>query len=165
MLLNPKPKWHLVQGILRQSEAVTWPEARLEWSHAYSWDSEEPMTCLCGKYPIKEICVLYNRVNAHSVEVGNVCVKKFWGPSEAICESFRQIRTGRGQSLIREAIEYCYERGWISAQLRDYYFRTYSSWRRTQQTTAIRSRTNELCLIRFVRHCRLHWSKDYEQWT
>ena len=43
--------------------------------------------CLCSHFPIKEICVIRNRVNGVRAEVGNVCVKKFLGlPSGKIFE-------------------------------------------------------------------------------
>lgn len=78
--------WVLVREILKLSEAKTWKEAKLEWKCFWRHHVREPQRCLCGHYPINEICVLTNTLNHHQVEIGNVCVKKFPAPQRSSAE-------------------------------------------------------------------------------
>lgn len=84
----------LQQEIILESNSDNWTEAKLEWG-LKSIYQEEGRECLCGKFPIKNICVLENIYNKKTLEVGNVCVKKFLG-----------INTGQN---IFTAINRCYK--------------------------------------------------------
>ena len=53
----------LITEILERSVAQTWDEARREWSLYEVYEADEPETCLCGHFPIIELCVLRNRRN------------------------------------------------------------------------------------------------------
>lgn len=67
------------------SQSDIWDAARLEWNLHEVYEANEPETCLCGHYPIIEICVLKNIINSNFTNVGNCCVKKFIGlPSDKI---------------------------------------------------------------------------------
>lgn len=52
--------FELTQKIIELSVADTWDEAKLEWSLHDVFKEEEPDTCLCGKFPILENCILRN---------------------------------------------------------------------------------------------------------
>lgn len=78
--------WVLVREILKLSEAKTWTKAKLEWKCFWRYHVSESRKCLCGHYPINEICVLTNTLNHHQVEIGNVCVKKFPEPQKSLAE-------------------------------------------------------------------------------
>ena len=69
--------YKLGRAIIALSEADRWDRARLEWWIEEIYIQREPETCLCGHFPINELCVLRNEKNGHSAIVGNVCVKKF----------------------------------------------------------------------------------------
>ena len=50
-------------------------------------------TCLCGHFPINNICLLTNRRNAVTVEVGDECVKRFKGINlDLVFDGLRRIK-------------------------------------------------------------------------
>lgn len=69
---------NLVKEILLLSENKNnFNLAKLEWV-VYNLDkSNEPETCLCGKFPIKNLCYIKNNFNYNVALVGNCCVKHF----------------------------------------------------------------------------------------
>ena len=110
-------EYKLTQEIIRRSTAPTWAQAKLEWELADVYWQSETETRLCGHYPINEVCVIRNKLNGRSVEVGNVCVKKFLGlSSDRIFKALRRIRTDDARSLSKEAIEHAHAKGWISGE-------------------------------------------------
>jgi len=75
------------------SRATDWETARKEWALVDIIEADEPETCLCGHYPIMEICEIRNRVIGKTTEVGNVCVKRFLGVrSDLIFTAVKKIR-------------------------------------------------------------------------
>lgn len=72
-------QYQLTSEIVSRSVAYTWDEAILEWSLLEVYENDEPETCLCGHYPIMELCVLQNIRNQNQVTVDNCCVKEFTG--------------------------------------------------------------------------------------
>src|SRR5258708_39676889 len=108
------PQFQLTNEILGRSVARTWDEAKLEWSLLEVYEAEKPETCLCGHFPIIELCVLHNRHNRVQVTVGNCCVKKFIGlPSDKIFQAVKRIRKDQSKSLNAEAIQHAFDRHWI----------------------------------------------------
>jgi len=63
--------YKLTNEIIDLSEAVVWDLAKLEWGLAEVYEADEPERCLCGHFPIKEVCVLLNQRNGNRTEVGN----------------------------------------------------------------------------------------------
>jgi hypothetical protein len=117
------PEYQLTAEILNRSVARTWDEAKLEWSLLEVYESDAPNTCLCGHFPIVELCVLINRRNRVQVTVGNCCVKKFIGlPSDKIFQAVKRIRKDQSKSLNAEAIQHAFERRWISEWEKRFYF-------------------------------------------
>jgi eukaryotic-like serine/threonine-protein kinase len=53
----------LRDAIIERSVAKNWDAARLEWRLNHIFEVDDPETCLCGHFPIIEICVLANRKN------------------------------------------------------------------------------------------------------
>lgn len=110
------------------SVAGSWDEAKLEWGLLEIHFEAEPRTCLCGHYPINEICVIRNHLNGNITEVGNVCVNKFLGlPSGAIFAALGRVRQDEENALNPAAIEHAHGSGWISDWDRDFYIDT---WRK-----------------------------------
>ena len=114
----------LRKGILALSEAKDWEGARKEWVLVDVYQSGEPDTCLCGHFPIVEICVISNRITHRSTEVGNVCVRRFLGfRSDLIFSAIKKIRKDSTKSLNADAIGFFRERGllttWEYAFLQD----------------------------------------------
>ena len=118
-------QFQLTCEIIARSDASTWDEAKLEWDLHAIYHQNEPDTCLCGHFPILEICVLRNRQNGNVAIVGNVCVKKFMGlPSDLVFQAVRRVSKDVSRALNAEAIEHAYTRGWINDWERRFYFDT-----------------------------------------
>lgn len=117
------PEYQLTAEIIKRSKAKTWNAAKLEWELKKVYEAKEPDTCLCGHFPIIEICVLQNKVNGNDAIVGNCCVKKFIGlPSDKIFQAVKRVRKDTEKSLNAEAVQHAYDRGWITEWERDFYF-------------------------------------------
>lgn len=108
-------KYQLFSGIIALSQAKDWDTAKLEWRLKEIFFSDDPETCLCGHFPIIELCILKNKKNGKEATVGNCCVKKFMDlPSDKIFQAVKRIRKGEGKSLNAEALSYALEKGWIN---------------------------------------------------
>ena len=105
----------LKAAILALSRATDWEAARLEWKMVGISEADEPETCLCGHFPIVELCSIANRVTGNSTDVGNVCVKRFLGfRSDLIFASIKRIRKDVDKSIGAEAAVFFRERGVIN---------------------------------------------------
>jgi hypothetical protein len=101
----------LRREILALSHAKDWEVARKEWGLVGISQAEEPETCLCGHFPIIEICSISNRVTGQRTDVGNRCVKRFLGVrSDLIFAAVRRIRKDNTKSLNADAVVFFYER-------------------------------------------------------
>lgn len=108
-------EYKLTEEILKRSQSQIWDIAKREWSLNQIYEAEEPETCLCGHFPIIEICILRNKLNAQFATVGNCCVKKFIGlPSDLIFQAVKRVRKDNQKSLNAEAIQHAYEKNWIN---------------------------------------------------
>ncbi|MCX7422105.1 MAG: hypothetical protein NT013_21545 [Planctomycetia bacterium] len=117
--------YELAAKIIELSAAKTWDEVKLEWSLIDVFKEDEPDTCLCGKFPIYENCVLQNRMNGNQAIVGNVCVKKFLGlPSDKIFQGINRIALDNKHSLNAETVDHAHRKGWINDWERKFYFNT-----------------------------------------
>jgi len=63
------------QTILENSTSNIWEIAKTEWEHIGSHLQYES-NCICG-HSIHEVCTIQNTLNNITLEVGNVCVRKF----------------------------------------------------------------------------------------
>ena len=57
-------EWKLREEIITRSKANNWALAVEEWDLIQVEVTEEPQTCLCTHYPIKELCYLYSESNS-----------------------------------------------------------------------------------------------------
>lgn len=115
-------EFKLTEGIINLSQSDIWDAAKLEWGLHEVYEAKEPETCLCGHYPIIEICVLKNKINNHFTNVGNCCVKKFIGlPSDKIFQAVKRVRKDNEKSLNAEAITHAYNKGWINGWEKNFY--------------------------------------------
>lgn len=121
-------EFRLTEEILALSNSQTWGKAKTEWGLVEVYREDDPMECLCGHYPINEICVIRNAVTGNEAIVGNVCVKKFLGlPSTTIFDAIRRIADDISRALNEDAAQHAFERGWINRWERDFYLDT---WRK-----------------------------------
>lgn len=108
-------EYKLTQEIIQLSQSKVWDIAKLEWVLSEIYEADEPETCLCGHFPIIEICILQNKANGQFATVGNCCVKKFMGlPSDMIFQAVKRVRKDKEKSLNAEAIQYAYDKRWIN---------------------------------------------------
>jgi hypothetical protein len=118
-------QFKLTAEILKLSQAQVWDLAKQEWTLHQIYEADDPETCLCGHYPIKEICTLRNKVNGHMATVGNCCVKKFIGlPSDLIFQAVKRVRIDNQKSLNAEAIQHAFEKDWINEWERNFSINT-----------------------------------------
>jgi hypothetical protein len=111
----------LRDAILSLSEATNWDAAKLEWRLNYIYDVSEPQECLCGHFPIIEVCVLNNQKNGRLAEVGNVCVKRFLGiRSDKIFSCVKRIRNDPSRAPNPETVELLFEQSLISSWERNF---------------------------------------------
>jgi hypothetical protein len=116
-------EFQLTSEIIRRSEAKNWDAAKLEWRLKDVYEVEEPLTCLCGHFPIIEVCILQNKLNNQLATIGNCCVKQFIGlPSDKIFKAIKQVAKENEKSLNAEALQYAYDHRWISDWEQDFYF-------------------------------------------
>lgn len=95
----------LKQEILKRSSSTDWDVAKKEWDLIGIAEADEPETCLCGHFPIIEICTLKNKFTKNVVDVGNRCVNKFLGVrSTLLFAAIKRIRANSKKSLNEDAI-------------------------------------------------------------
>lgn len=131
----------LTTEIIALSNSNTWELAKNEWVLSEVYEEDEPTTCLCGHFPIIEICVIRNKINGNETIVGNVCVKKFLGlPSDRIFSAIKRISKDNTKSLNIESIEYMNNRGWLTDWEYRFYCNTYN--KRILSVKQMKSREN-----------------------
>lgn len=108
---------NLAEAIIALSKNQTsWTAAKAEWRLASVYREADPSTCLCGHFPIIEICVLQNVENGRSAEVGNICVHKFMSlPSNQIFAAIKRIQEDDTRSVNEATIDFVRSKGWINA--------------------------------------------------
>lgn len=130
----------LALEIIERSEAAVWSLAKLEWELVDVFFDDDLQKCLCGHYPIKEICIIKNRENLREVIVGNHCVKKFMGlTSDKIFTSIKRVRSDISKSVDGETLQHAYRKNWIN----DWEFKFYISIMRKRKLTEKQRLTKE----------------------
>ena len=100
----------LKREIIARSKATDWGLAKKEWRLIAISEADEPETCLCSHFPIIELCTISNRITGSSVDVGNVCVKRFLGfRSDLIFASLKRIRKNIEASIGADATAFFHE--------------------------------------------------------
>lgn len=140
-------EYNLTREILALSQSTSWDEAKREWALHSIYEADEFETCLCGHYPIKEVCVLQNKKNRSMATVGNCCVKKFIGlPSDLIFQAVKRVRKDESKSLNFEAITHAYTRGWINEWEYKFSIDTMSKRKLSDRQLETRMKVNEKML-------------------
>ena len=145
-------EYKLTEEIIARSEGKIWDAAKLEWVLHEIYEAEEPETCLCGHFPIIEVCTLQNKLNANFATVGNCCVRKFIGlPSDLIFKAVKRVRKHIQKSLNIEAIQHAYDKGWINEWEYEFSIDTMRKRNLTQSQMAKREQVNKKMLTRMSR--------------
>jgi hypothetical protein len=146
-------EYKLTEEIINRSQSKVWDMAKLEWSLHQIYEAEEPETCLCGHFPIIEICTLRNKLNGQFAIVGNCCVKKFIGlPSDLIFQAVKRVRKDNQKSLNAEAIQHAYEKGWINEWEYKFSIDTMRKRNLSQKQLQTRMKVNEKMLANMRRN-------------
>ena len=147
------PQFLLTTEIIARSVARTWDEAKLEWTLLEVYEAEDPEKCLCGHFPIVELCVLLNQRNRVQATVGNCCVKKFIGlPSDKIFHAVKRIRKDLSKSLNAETIQHAFDRRWIGEWEKNFYFDIMRKRNLSIKQAVKKNEINQLVLARMKRH-------------
>jgi hypothetical protein len=115
-------QFKLTKVIIENSLAKSWDEARLEWELVGIERTDDAQECVCGHFPINEICTIQNPKTKNALEVGNHCVQKFIGlDSEKLFASLRRVAKKHDGSFNPEIIDFVYKSGIINKNARDFY--------------------------------------------
>lgn len=120
-------EYRLITEIIARSVAKKWDLAKQEWiiDRIYR---DDPDSCLCGHYPIVEICLLKNIKNGKRVIVGNCCVQKFIGlSSDKLFAAIKRVKANIEMPFNAEVIEYAFKKGYMDEKERIFYIET---WRK-----------------------------------
>lgn len=100
--------YKLSEEILKLSVSKFWDSAKFEWKFENAYESEDQQTCLCGHFPIINVCVIKNTKNGNCTEVGNCCVNKFLNIDEGnkIFISIKRIKNDLTKSMSVDVVEY-----------------------------------------------------------
>ena len=115
----------LREEIINLSESDQWDFAKFEWNFEFAYYANEPQNCLCGHYPIRNICVIKNRKSSIVTEVGNCCINKFLGIDDGnkIFSSIKKLKDDIKGSMSAEVIDYLHRKNGIS----DFDYKFYKS--------------------------------------
>lgn len=145
-------EYKLTEEIINRSQSKVWDMAKLEWSLYQIYEADEPETCLCGHFPIIEICTLRNKLNGKFATVGNCCVKKFIGlPSDLIFQAVKRVRNDNQKSLNAEAIQHAYDKRWINEWEYKFSIDTMRKRNLSQRQLQTRMKVNEKMLANMRR--------------
>jgi hypothetical protein len=102
-------------AILALSTSSDWDEAKAEWDLHFVYIDAADRACECEHSPIHQICVIKNRKNSASTEVGNVCVRRFLRLlSNRIFSVLKRLQSDIQKSLNPVALDLFRDRGVIS---------------------------------------------------
>ncbi len=114
-------EYKLTTELLKLSQSQKWDEAKLEWELIDIERVEDPEECLCGHYPILEICLIKNSKTDNESRVGNCCVKKFNNKSDKIFRSVARIRKNIEKSVNAETLDLAIKNRWINEKEYKFY--------------------------------------------
>jgi hypothetical protein len=105
----------LVRKILEMSDSGDWNLAVKEWNLVCISSSDCAESCLCGHYPIIDLCHIRNRVTKISAIVGNVCVNNFLGiGTTGLFSSYKLISNYIDKSMSEDLIYFSHRRRLIN---------------------------------------------------
>ena len=146
-------EFKLISEIISKSLSDTWEDAKKEWVLSNIYFAESPETCLCGHFPIIELCELKNNKNGNNATVGNCCVKKFIGlSSDKIFQAVKRIRNDSGKSLNAETLELALDNNWINSWEFDFYTDTLRKRKLTEKQMQKRNQINEKIILKVNQH-------------
>lgn len=104
-------KYRLIKEIIDLSESNVWDEAKREWYLDEIFHEPDSEECLCGHFPINEICIIANKANDNKAKVGNCCVKKFFGmDTQNYFSSIKRVSKNNSKSVSKKLVFYAKNR-------------------------------------------------------
>jgi hypothetical protein len=109
-------------AILALSTSPDWDGAKAEWDLHFVYVDGSDRACECEHSPIHQICVIKNRKNSATTEVGNVCVRRFLRLlSNRIFSVLKRLHADIQKSLNPVSLDLFRDRGVISyAEAQEY---------------------------------------------
>ena len=142
----------LVTELLYLSNHLEWNLAKDEWLLDTIYFDDNKQTCLCGHYPILEICVIKNKDTKEKATVGNCCVKNFLDlPSDKIFSAIKRIKIDIEKSLNIETIEFAYSKKWINDWELNFYSDTFKKRSITDKQNLKRIDINQKILNKIIK--------------
>jgi hypothetical protein len=114
-------EYQLTSELLKLSQSKKWDEAKLEWDLIDIEKVDESEECLCGHYPINEICLIKNNKTNKESRVGNCCVKKFNNKSDKIFRAIAKVKKNFEKSVNSETLELAKQNKWINSWEHKFY--------------------------------------------
>ena len=149
-------EYKLIKELLQKSNSSKWDIAKLEWKLEDVYKILHSETCLCGHYPIIEICELRNSLNNELVIVGNCCVKKFTDlPSDKIFQSINRITKDKTKSFNAESIEHAFYKGWINDWERNFYLDIWRKKNLTQKQKEKKIQINQKIFTKLIKRRKI----------
>jgi len=159
----PMPDWFnaqkLKENILSLSSSDDWAIAKWERRLDYIYflepgQWEQLQSCLCGHYPIQEVCVVKNNINWNLAEVGNQCVKKFMVSLDqtSMFDSLSRIKRDRKASASVDLINYSHRKLFINDWEKDFCISTYGKKKLSGKQQDIRVKINNKIVRSLVRN-------------
>ena len=144
-------EYKLAKEIIELSVSDTWNNAKDEWNFEYAYYSDQMQKCLCGHYPIKNVCVLKNKLNNKQTEVGNCCVNKFLGIDDGnkIFTSIKRLKEDSTKSMSLEVLDYLFNKKVVSDFEYRFYLDTIRKRKLSFRQLEIREKINQK-LINFT---------------
>lgn len=117
--------YRLYEELLKISVSDKIAEAIKEWEWTETYliePDEDPETCLCGHYPIRECCVITNKITGEEVIVGNCCINRIVKTeSDLIFQALKRVKKDVTKSFNFAVIEYAYRKHIINEWEYEFY--------------------------------------------
>lgn len=117
--------YRLYKELLKLSVSDKIAEAIKEWEWTKTYfiePDEDPETCLCGHYPIRECCIITNKETGEEVIVGNCCINRILETeSDLIFQALKRVKKDITKSLNLAVIEYAYRKHIINEWEYEFY--------------------------------------------
>ncbi len=166
-------KWDLPQSIIDLSKSNTWKRAVREWElvDIEILDGGEFETCLCGHYPIRELCHIENRKTGETAIVGNHCVAKFdkddpghemFGSTTKAFHAAKRIIENPSASANKALISFAEEKGVLNESEAKFYQDVWRKRKLTEKQENYKERLNQKLLYEMVLSKRVayQWLKE-----
>lgn len=141
-------EYKLKEEILKLSTSQDFEIAKLEWTFTNAFQSDGYETCLCGHYPIRNICVIKNATNNAVTEVGNCCINKFLGLrlGNLIFSSINKLKKNNTKSMNENSLIYILQKNVINQYEYGFYNNIMRKRKLSEKQLNLKVKINELFL-------------------